>query len=76
MDEALHMSVNTGERIVSIERLSRGTLEQIYFALRMAAGELGGFLPDIAVRIIGIADIICPDALCFFICISKQEIRE
>ncbi len=40
MDEALHMSVNTGERIVSIERLSRGTLEQIYFALRMAAGEL------------------------------------
>lgn len=38
MDEALHMSVNTGERIVSIERLSRGTLEQIYFALRMAAG--------------------------------------
>ena len=40
MDEALHMSVNTGERIVSIERLSRGTLEQSYFALRMAAGEL------------------------------------
>lgn len=40
MDEALHISVNTGERIVSIERLSRGTLEQIYFALRMAAGEL------------------------------------
>ena len=40
MDEALHMSVNTGERIVSIERLSRGTLEQIYFALRRAAGEL------------------------------------
>ena len=40
MDEALHMSVNTGERIVSIERLSRGTLEQIYFALRMAAAEM------------------------------------
>lgn len=40
MDEELHMSVNTGERTVSIERLSRGTLEQIYFALRMAAGEL------------------------------------
>ena len=40
MDEELHMSVNTGERTVSIARLSRGTLEQIYFALRMAAGEL------------------------------------
>ena len=40
MDEELHMSVNTGERTVAIERLSRGTLEQIYFALRMAAGEL------------------------------------
>ena len=40
MDENLHMSVNTGERIVPLERLSRGTLEQIYFALRMAAGEL------------------------------------
>ena len=32
--------MNTGDRTVSIERLSRGTLEQIYFALRMAAGEL------------------------------------
>lgn len=40
MDEALHMSVNTEERIVPLERLSRGTLEQIYFALRMAAGEI------------------------------------
>ena len=40
MDEELQMSVNTGERVVSIERLSRGTLEQIYFALRMASGEL------------------------------------
>ena len=40
MDENLNMTVNTGDRIVSLERLSRGTLEQIYFALRMAAGEL------------------------------------
>lgn len=40
MDEQLRMSVNTQERIVPLERLSRGTLEQIYFALRMAAGEL------------------------------------
>ena len=28
MDEELHMSVNTGDRTVSIERLSRGTLER------------------------------------------------
>ena len=40
MDEQLHMSVNTEERVIPLERLSRGTLEQIYFALRMAAGEL------------------------------------
>lgn len=40
MDENLKMSVDTGERVVALERLSRGTLEQIYFALRMAAGEL------------------------------------
>ena len=40
MDENLRMAVNTGERVVPLERLSRGTLEQIYFALRMAAGEL------------------------------------
>lgn len=40
MDQNLRMTVNTRERIVSLERLSRGTLEQIYFALRMAAGEL------------------------------------
>lgn len=40
MDEGFHMTVNTLERIVAIESLSRGTIEQIYFALRMAAGEL------------------------------------
>lgn len=40
MDENFKMSVDTGERVVALERLSRGTLEQIYFALRMAAGEL------------------------------------
>lgn len=40
MDENLKMAVNTEERVVPLERLSRGTLEQIYFALRMAAGEL------------------------------------
>ena len=40
MDGNLHMMVNTGDRAVGLERLSRGTMEQIYFALRMAAGEL------------------------------------
>lgn len=40
MDENFRMTVNTEERIIPLERLSRGTLEQIYFALRMAAGEL------------------------------------
>lgn len=40
MDADLHMTVNTGDRTVGLERLSRGTMEQIYFALRMAAGEL------------------------------------
>ena len=40
MDEEFHMTVNTHDRIVSLESLSRGTMEQIYFALRMAAGEL------------------------------------
>ena len=40
MDEDFRMQVNTQERLIPLERLSRGTLEQIYFALRMAAGEL------------------------------------
>ena len=40
MDGNLHMMVFTGDRAVGLERLWRGTMEQIYFALRMAAGEL------------------------------------
>lgn len=40
MDGDFHMMVNTQERTIPLERLSRGTMEQIYFALRMAAGEL------------------------------------
>lgn len=42
LDSELHISINTGERIVRMENLSRGTVEQIYFSLRMAAGELLG----------------------------------
>lgn len=40
LDEDFRISVNTQDRVVPLERLSRGTLEQIYFSLRMAAGEL------------------------------------
>lgn len=40
IDADLHITVDTGERTVALEHLSRGTVEQIYFALRMAAGEL------------------------------------
>lgn len=32
--------INAENRIVPLESLSRGTIEQIYFALRMAAGEM------------------------------------
>ena len=37
IDEKLNMFLLTREKRVPIERLSRGTIEQIYFALRMAA---------------------------------------
>ena len=34
------MSLYTGERKIPIDQVSRGTVEQIYFALRMAATEI------------------------------------
>lgn len=40
VDEGLRLSVLTGGRMLAVERLSRGTLEQIYFSLRMAAAEI------------------------------------
>lgn len=40
VDSNLKMSIFTGDRRVSLEQLSRGTIEQIYFALRMAASEI------------------------------------
>lgn len=40
LDESLKMTVDTGENYVPIEQLSRGTMEQLYFALRMAASEI------------------------------------
>ena len=40
IDEKLKMNLYTGERKISIDQVSRGTVEQIYFALRMAATEI------------------------------------
>lgn len=40
LDTELHITVNTAERAIPAERLSRGTIEQIYFALRMSAADL------------------------------------
>ena len=40
VDEKLKLSLYTGERKVPLEQLSRGTVEQIYFALRMAASDI------------------------------------
>ena len=40
IEENLHMSVMAEGRKVPMEQLSRGTIEQIYLVLRLAAGEL------------------------------------
>lgn len=40
IEETLKMSVIDEDRITDVEHLSRGTLEQIYFAIRMASTEL------------------------------------
>ena len=40
IDEKLKMHLYTGERKIDILQVSRGTIEQIYFALRMAASEI------------------------------------
>lgn len=40
VDEKLKMSLYTAGKRISIEQVSRGTIEQIYFALRMAASEI------------------------------------
>ena len=58
LDEDLRMTVNTAERAVEVERFSRGTIEQIYFSLRMASGELLGKkeLPVILDDIFGMYD--------------------
>lgn len=40
IDEKLKMQLYTGQKKIGIEQVSRGTIEQIYFALRMAASEI------------------------------------
>lgn len=40
IDEKLKMHLFTGDRRIDILQVSRGTIEQIYFALRMAASEI------------------------------------
>lgn len=40
MDEELHICLISGGRKITMEQLSRGTIEQVYFALRIAAAEI------------------------------------
>ncbi len=40
MDDSLNIRINTPEKLLELWQVSRGTMEQIYFAVRMAAGEL------------------------------------
>jgi len=39
IDDALNMHLNTTDRVIPIEKVSRGTIDQIYFALRMSVLE-------------------------------------
>ncbi|WP_343249803.1 ATP-binding protein [Diplocloster hominis] len=40
LDEKLKLKIHTSEQILTPEQVSRGTMEQLYFALRMAVGRL------------------------------------
>lgn len=40
LDADMQVRINTPEKLLGLWQVSRGTMEQIYFALRMAAGEL------------------------------------
>ena len=40
LSEDLHITVNDGQKIIRAEQLSRGTLEQVYFCLRIAAAQM------------------------------------
>ena len=39
-DEQFHLSLNTSGRLIPVEQLSRGTMEQAYLALRIASARL------------------------------------
>lgn len=46
LDARMEVRINTPQKLLSLEQVSRGTMDQIYFALRMAAGEmLSGGVP-------------------------------
>lgn len=40
LDPDLHITLNTADRLIPAEQLSRGTLEQVYFCLRIAAAQM------------------------------------
>ena len=40
IDENFQIRLDTGDKYVELHQISQGTVEQVYFALRMAAGEL------------------------------------
>lgn len=40
LDAHMQVKIHTSEKLLGLEQISRGTMEQVYFALRMAAGEL------------------------------------
>lgn len=40
LDANLRIRINTPDKLLGVWQVSRGTMEQIYFALRMAAGEI------------------------------------
>ena len=40
LDERMDVNINTPDRLLKISQVSFGTMNQIYFALRIAAGEL------------------------------------
>lgn len=40
LNEDLHITLNTEQKLIAAEQLSRGTLEQIYFCLRIASAKL------------------------------------
>ena len=40
LDDKLQIKINTPDRLLDVRQVSYGTMNQIYFALRMAAGDV------------------------------------